>query len=39
MSTPEQKARRRATWCGAYLVLLAMAVYCAALGLAEAITS
>lgn len=39
MTSEHQKARRRATWCGASLALLAMVVYCMALGLAEAITS
>lgn len=39
MTSERQKARRHATWCGTSLALLAMAAYCAALGLAEAITS
>lgn len=39
MSSHDQKARRRAAWRGASLTLLAMAAYCAALGLVEAITS
>lgn len=38
MSSVRQQARRRATWRGASLALLAMTAYCAALGLAEAIT-
>lgn len=39
MSAARQQARRRATWRGAFLTLLAIAAYCVALGLAEAITS
>lgn len=39
MTAERQKARRRATWRGASLVVLAIVAYCFALGLAEAITS
>ena len=39
MSAARQQTRRRATWRGALLTILAMAAYCAALGLAEAITN
>lgn len=39
MTSEHQKSRRRAAWRGAALTILAMAAYCAALGLAEAITS
>ncbi len=38
MSSPDQQARRRATWRGASLAILALAAWCFALGLADAIT-
>lgn len=38
MTSRHQKARRLAIWRGAASTFLAMAAYCLALGLAEAIT-